>query len=108
MDITSAIISIILWTIIGGIFIYIGAKLAKISDATFLKAFEAAFIGAILSLILTYISPVYGGIIAWILVIPIIKYVYNTTWVKAFIAWIIYFIVLIIVSILVVGAYLAL
>lgn len=108
MDITTAILNIILSTIIGGIFIYIGAKVAKISDATFLKAFEAAFVGAILSLILTYISPLYGGIIAFILVWPVIKYIYNTTWVKAFIAWIIYFIVLIIVSILILGAYLAL
>lgn len=102
MDITAVILNLILGTIIGGIAIYVGANLAKISDATFLKAFEAAFAGAILIVIFTYINAAYGGFIALILVLPVIKYIYNITWVKAIIPWIIYLVVMVIVSILLV------
>jgi len=103
VDWTSAIINLILGAIIGAIFIHIGAKLAKIDGATFMKAFEVALIGAILSLIFSYASATYGSIIAWILVIPVIKFIYDTTWGKAIIAWIIYFIALVIVVALIVA-----
>lgn len=90
--------NLIISVIIGTIFIHIGAKLAKISDATILKAFEVALIGAILALILGLVS-FWGSLLALILVIAIIKYVYSTTWGKAFIAWILYIIVFIIVMV---------
>lgn len=101
VDWTSQIFTLIFSAIIGSIFIYIGAKVAKIEDATFLKAFEAALIGAILALILGLITT-WGSIIAFILVIAVIKFVYNTSWGKAFIAWLVYFIVLIIIVVIIV------
>lgn len=90
------IITLILQAVIGAIFVHIGAKLAGISKATFMKAFEVALIGAILALILGLISG-WGALLAFILVIAVIKYVYNTSWSKAIIAWILYIVVIIIV-----------
>lgn len=98
---TGQILTLIISAIIGAIFIHIGAKVARIADATFLKAFEAALIGAILALILGLLTS-WGSIIAFILVIAVIKFVYNTTWGKAFIAWLIYIIVIIIVIVIIV------
>ena len=100
VDWVSQIGGLVLYTIVGTIFIHIGAKIAKIDGATIMKAFEVALIGAILALILGLITA-WGGLIAFILVIVIIKYIYNTTWGKSVLAWIIYIVVLIIVAVVV-------
>ncbi|MBU7029012.1 MAG: hypothetical protein HXS48_18910 [Theionarchaea archaeon] len=94
----------IIAAIIGTIILYIAAKIAKIEDATIMKTFIAALIAVILNIVLGLavlgiagsavtgfvIASSLGRFIAWILVIPVIKIVYATTWIKAFIAWIIY------------------
>ena len=99
VDWTGQILTLLISAIIGTIFVHIGAKLAKISDATIMKAFEVALIGAILSMILGLIIPL-GGLIGFILVIAVIKYIYDTSWGKAIVAWIIYIVVLIIVIVI--------
>ncbi len=101
VDWTGQIVGLIVIAIIGTIFIHIGAKLARISNATIMKAFEVALIGAILYVILSNIISL-GGLIGFILVIAVIKYIYNTSWGKAFVAWIL-FIIVIIVVILILG-----
>jgi hypothetical protein len=79
--------------IMGTILIYIGVKVAKIESGTLLEAFEAALIGTILVLLF---GKVYGPsvIIAFVLVAGVIKFVYNTSWKKAVVAWIIYFVIM--------------
>jgi hypothetical protein len=99
VDWTSEILRLIVTVIVGTIFIHIGAKLAKISNATIMKAFEVALIGAILSMILGFIIPL-GGLIGFILVIAVIKYIYDTSWGKAIVAWILFIIVIIVVIVI--------
>ncbi|KYK34744.1 MAG: hypothetical protein AYK19_02405 [Theionarchaea archaeon DG-70-1] len=98
------VFNLIIAAIIGTIILYIAAKIAKIEDATIMKTFIAALIAVILNIVLGLavlgiagsavtgfvIASSLGRFIAWILVIPVIKIVYATTWIKAFIAWIIY------------------
>ncbi|KYK34743.1 MAG: hypothetical protein AYK19_02400 [Theionarchaea archaeon DG-70-1] len=89
-------IGIVFELVIGMIVLYIAAKIVKIEDATIVKAFITALIVAILGAAVGLISPwtagLLGTIIVWILVLPVIKVVYATTWLKAFITWIIYII----------------
>ncbi|MBU7047039.1 MAG: hypothetical protein HXS54_11455 [Theionarchaea archaeon] len=101
VDWTGQILGLIIIAIIGTIFIHIGAKLAGISNATITKAFEVALIGAVLFVILNNIISI-GGLIGLILLIAVIKYIYDTSWGKAIVAWILFIIVIIVVIVILV------
>jgi len=83
--------------LVAAFFLWIGAKIAKIGGATFLKALLAAFLGIIAGVILGLV-PVLGWLLGIVAYIVIIKYVFNTDWVKAIIAWLISFVAAIIVE----------
>ncbi|MBU7012560.1 MAG: hypothetical protein HXS46_17905 [Theionarchaea archaeon] len=102
VDWTTLGIGFIVNLIVGTIILHIAASLVKIDDATIVKAFMVALIAAILSAILG-LAGVWGGLVAFILVIAIIKFIYDTSWLKAFITWIVYIIIVIIVG-LILGA----
>ncbi|MGD2247198.1 MAG: hypothetical protein PVF58_02245 [Candidatus Methanofastidiosia archaeon] len=87
------IVNLIVYTIV----LHIAATLAKIEDTTIMKAFIAALIAAIIGLILGLVS-IWGGLIALVIAIVIIKYVYDTSWGKAVLTWIIFIVVSIIIG----------
>ncbi|MBN1574309.1 MAG: hypothetical protein JW984_14010 [Deltaproteobacteria bacterium] len=81
-------------TAVSAIFVWIGAKLAGISGATFLRSFWAALVSSFLVWALTGIGAAvfgFGSIAGWIIGVIItlfvLKIIFNTTWGKAFLAW---------------------
>ena len=85
---------IVVATAISAIFIWIGAKLAGIDGATFLRSFWAALVSSFLVWALTGIGAAvfgFGTIAGWvigvIITLFVLKVVFNTTWGKAFLAW---------------------
>jgi len=102
-----AIVILLVALIIVAVFLYLGAKFAGIENATLGKAIVAVLGGGILEFIIAAvfsIVPIIGtligvivGIIAYIWVI---KAVFNTSWGKAAIAWLMTIVVEIIVVII--------
>jgi hypothetical protein len=74
------------------ILLFIGGKLAKIEKITFFKLFVTALGSTILIVAFGAVHTM-GSIFAVILMIAIIKYIFTVSWKKAFITWILYFIV---------------
>jgi len=74
------------------ILLFIGGKLTKIEKITFFKLFLAALVSTFLIVGLSAIHAI-GTLIAVILMIAIIKYIFDTSWKKAIITWLLYFIV---------------
>ncbi len=89
------IVNLIVYTIV----LHIAAILAKVEDATIMKALTVAVITAILALIFGLVT-VYGGFIALIIAIALIKYFYGVTWSKAVIVWIIFLVLAIIIGVI--------
>ena len=88
--------------IVGAIVLHIAAMIAKVDDATIMKALTAAVIAAIIGLVLGMVSG-WGGLLTLIIAIVVIKYVYNVEWGKAIFVWIIYLVLSIIIG-LILGA----
>ncbi|ACS33809.1 hypothetical protein [Thermococcus gammatolerans] len=82
---------------VAGLFLYFGAKIVGIEDATIGKSMIAVLGGGILEAILS-IVPVIGWLLGIIGYIWVIKAVFNTTWLKAFLAWIMTIVVVIITA----------
>jgi hypothetical protein len=104
---------ILLFFIIGllitAFFLWIGVKLAGITGASFGKAVIAAVLSVIATIILSIILsllPFIGGFLGLLLgilvSIYIIKVVFDTSWGKALVAWILY-IVAMVITILITG-----
>ncbi len=93
----TGIIFLVVFLLIGALFLWVGAKVAKIAGATFGKAFLAALLGVVAGLILGLV-PAIGWLLGIIAYIIIIKYVFNTDWGKAIIAWLIAFVASLIVG----------
>lgn len=81
-------------TVISAIFIWIGSKIARVSGATFGKAFWAAIVTSFVVWALTGIGSVvfgFGNVAGWILgaliTLGLLKWIYKTTWGKAFLTW---------------------
>ncbi|WP_456367256.1 hypothetical protein [Thermococcus sp.] len=87
---------------IAAIFLYLGAKLVGIEEATFGRSVIAVLGGGILALLLAVV-PVIGKLLSVIGYIWVIKVVFNTSWLRAFLAWIMTMVVTI-VAVLVLGA----
>ena len=85
--------------ILGAIVLHIAAILAKVDDATIMKALTVAVIAAIIGLILGVIAPgaLWAGLLGLIITIVLIKYFYATTWTKAVIVWVIYFVLMLVI-----------
>ncbi|ASJ00685.1 hypothetical protein [Thermococcus gorgonarius] len=80
---------------IAGLFLYFGAKLVGIEDATIGKSMIAVLGGGILAEILSII-PLIGWLLGIIGYIWVIKAVFNTDWLRAFLAWLMTIVVVII------------
>jgi hypothetical protein len=75
-------------------FIWIGTKIARVSGATFGKAFWAAIVTSFVVWALTGIASAFlgfGTIAGWILgvliTLVLIKRIYKTSWGKSFLTW---------------------
>lgn len=89
-------IGFIVVLIITAIVLHIAASLTSISGATLGKAFMIALIGAILISIFGLAGSL-GSLIGVILVVAVTKYIYDTSWLKAVVVWIVYLIVSLII-----------
>ena len=85
---------IVVATAVSAVFIWIGAKLAGIDGATFIRSFWAALVSSFLVWALTGIGAAvfgFGTIAGWIIGVLItlfvLKQIFDTTWGKAFLAW---------------------
>ena len=87
-------VSIILAIILGALFLWLGAKIAKIKHTTFWKALMATIASSVITSIITFllgllqqIGAYIGLILSVVVTIWVIKSVFYTTWRKAIIAW---------------------
>jgi hypothetical protein len=105
---------IVVATAVSAVFIWIGARLAGIDRATFVRSFWAALVSSFFVWALTGIGAAvfgFGSIAGWIIGVIItlfvLKVVFDTTWGKAFLAWLFHgmaqLLVLVIVVVIVVG-----
>ncbi len=78
--------------VVASFFLWIGAKIAQIANATFVKALLATFLGFVAGIILGLV-PAIGWLLGIIAYVVIIKYVFATDWVKAIIAWAVSFVI---------------
>ncbi len=81
-------------TVISAFFIWIGTKIARVSGATFGKAFWAAIVTSFVVWALTGIASAFlgfGTIAGWIfgvlITLVLLKWIYKTSWGKAFLTW---------------------
>jgi hypothetical protein len=98
---------LVLALLISAFFLWIGAKLAGIREASFGKAILAALVSvvalALLQIVLSLIPRIGGtlGLLLGILVsIYVIKAVFDTGWGKAILAWILYIVAIIVAGII--------
>ena len=98
---------LVLALLISAFFLWIGAKLAGIREASFGKAILAALVSvvalALLQIVLSLIPRIGGtlGLLLGILVsIYVIKAVFDTGWGKAILAWILYIVAIILAGII--------
>ena len=82
-----AILIFLIAVVIDSVFLWLGAKFAKIEDASFGKAFIAALGGLIVSAVIGATIPHIGRLLGLIAFLWIVKTVFNTDWGKAIIAW---------------------
>ena len=90
-----AVVMFLIMIAVDAVFLWFGAKFAKIEDATFGKAFIAA-----LAAILGRLIPFIGGLIGLIAFLWIIKTVFNTDWGKAVITWLFAIVIAIVIAII--------
>ena len=95
-----AVVMFLIMIAVDAVFLWFGAKFAKIEDATFGKAFIAALGGLIISTILGRLIPFIGGLIGLIAFLWIIKTVFNTDWGKAVITWLFAIVIAIVIAII--------
>lgn len=93
------ILAVLVALFIAGFVLYLGAKLVGIENATIGKAIIAVVGGGILAGILGII-PILGWILGIIAYIWVIKVVFDTSWIRAFLAWIMSFVVALVIIII--------
>ncbi len=97
------IIALIVVLLIWAFIVHLTAKLARVENATLLKAIGYCFASLIISIIVHIIfyfitqnpnSPI-ASVVNFLLTIPILKFIYDTEWLKAFLMFIYQLIILI-------------
>jgi len=100
---------IILYFVFQAIFIWFGAKVAHIKDASFGKALSSAVAITVLIIIVNFIfaslniasGGTIGLLVSILFIVWVIKSIFNTGWGKAIIAWIMSIVGVIIATILI-------
>ncbi len=97
MMLAMIILAVVIGAVVGGIFIFIGVKLAKVEKGTFGKSVGAAILIAIINGACGYIiaiasggqvSPLIGFLIGLIIALFVIKGIFKTSFGRAFLVWI--------------------
>lgn len=91
------VLGVIIRLIVGAIILHIAAGLTGISNATLGKAFTIALVGALLAAVFGLGGPI-AAFIGLILVVAVTKFVYDTSWFKAVVVWIMYIVVIIVLG----------
>ncbi|MFC1721535.1 hypothetical protein ACFL0Z_01330 [Patescibacteria group bacterium] len=87
---------LLLAVLIGGFFIWLGAKMARVERGTFGRAILAAIAGALASGLVSWVFSLFGdglifsvigAIVGLIIVLWVFKSIFDTTWGKAFLIW---------------------
>ncbi|EEB73169.2 hypothetical protein [Thermococcus sp. AM4] len=100
-SITVILVSALLSLLIAAFFMEMGAKLAGIENVTLGKSLIAILGGGILAMIVGAIFvflPVINFILAFIAYLWVIKTVFNTGWLRAFVAWLLAVILAIVIN----------
>jgi len=108
-SIAAVLVGIVLYFAFQAIFIWFGAKVAGIKDASFGKAFWTAIATTILLILVNaifmFLNIASGGLIGLLLsvlvMIWVIKSIFNTGWGKAIVAWIMSIIGVVIATVIV-------
>lgn len=91
--IAAILVSIVLYFVIQAVFLWIGAKLARVEKASFGRAFTAAIgitimifiVGVVLAAL--SVGGVIAGAVGLLATIWVIKSVFDTGWIQAAVAW---------------------
>ncbi|MBN1882450.1 MAG: hypothetical protein JW885_09770 [Deltaproteobacteria bacterium] len=98
---------VVVATMVSAFFIWIGAKISGVENATFMKSFWAALVSSVLIWVLAAVINAPGWIIGLLVSLVVIKAIFKTTWGKALLTWIFHgvvqFVLLIIVVLILVG-----
>ncbi|MFC1617851.1 hypothetical protein ACFL2B_01070 [Patescibacteria group bacterium] len=98
---------IVLSVLVGGFFVWIGAKLARVEKGTFGRAILAAIAASIASWLVAALFTLIpgpwwigliGAIIGLVVVLWVFKSMFDCTWGKAFLIWIFQLIAMVIVT----------
>jgi len=111
-SIVAIVAAFILFFVIEAFFIWVGAKLAAIEDASFGKAFISAIaifiivpiVSAVVAMVLPSVAAL-GAVVAVLLTLWILKSVFSTGWVRAFVAWILSIVGMIVTAVIVGAAF---
>jgi len=93
---------VVVATMVSALFIWLGAKIAGVQNATFMKSFWIALVSSILIWVLAAVIHAPGWIIGLLVSLVVIKAMFDTTWMKAFLTWIFHFVVQFVILIFVV------
>jgi len=98
----AGIFAVLLALFIAALFLWLAAKLIGIRDASIGKAMVAILGGGLLAVIIgaiagTLLGPL-GPILAFVINIWVIKVVFNTDWLRAFLAWLFSGIIVVLVA----------
>jgi len=98
---------VVVATAVSALFIWIGAKIAGVKNVTFMKSFWAALISSVFIWVLAAVINAPGWIIGLLVSLVVIKVIFDTTWGKAFLAWIFHgvaqFVLLVFVILILIG-----
>jgi len=98
---------VVVATAVSALFIWIGAKIAGVQNATFMKSFWAALVSSVLIWVLAAVINAPGWIVGLLVSLVVIKMMFDTTWGKALLAWIFHgvaqFVILLFVVLILIG-----
>ncbi len=107
MGIVGGLLALVIGILVSALFLWVAAKIVKIDGASFGKAILATIVGFIAAGIINFVLafiPVIGWILGFIAAILIMVFViqkfFATTFGKAFLVWLIDFIISLIIGIL--------
>jgi len=87
---------LLLSVLIGGFFVWLGAKLARVEKGTFGRSILAAIAATVASGLVSWIFSLFGdgttwaligGIVGFVVVLWVFKSMFDTSWGKAFLIW---------------------
>ena len=98
---------VVVATMVSAFFIWLGAKIAGVKNATFMKSFWAALISSVLIWVLAAVINAPGWVLGLLVSLVVIKAIFDTSWGKALLTWIFHgivqFVLLVLVVLILIG-----